>query len=227
MEKGNGEATAGPPVSEAEEGPGGGGTQPQGTDRSATSGQSSGGQQADQTRERDPWAGTPDSGETTLRDGTKLRRDAKGDMYRGPDSQGREQVWQPDEGRWVDAETRRPGGQSEGWGEPGSDWQEAWGGEPLSDAWKSVPRSGSTKIPEGTLQRDGAGNYRLDTPDGALQWNEQSGQWYDAQSGRQAPPGLGDPVADWQGGTAADAYLQSHPEVGLDARPTWRDPVQP
>src|SRR5688500_19046601 len=44
-------------------------------------GQPTGGSQADQsgpTRERDPWAGTPDLGETKLPDGTTLRRDADG-----------------------------------------------------------------------------------------------------------------------------------------------------
>src|SRR5687768_746630 len=54
------------------------GTAPAPTDGGAAQG---GGSQANQTgpsRTRDPWAGTPTLGETTLPDGTKLRRDADG-----------------------------------------------------------------------------------------------------------------------------------------------------
>lgn len=241
MEKGN-EPTEQPPATEGGEASGGGGSSTAPGPETGTAapptdgggGQAEGeaggggsGSQADQsgpTRVRDPWAGTPDVGETTLPDGTKLRRDAEGNMWRGPDADGNEHIWDAQEGRWLRDADRRAQPGSEGWGDPASDWHEAWGGQSLPDEWQGVPRSGSTQTPEGSLNRDPAGNYGLETADGgSYRWNEQSGRWYDAQSGRQAPAGVGgDPVESWQRGAQADASAKAHPDQPHPYRGTIR-----
>jgi len=235
VEKGNGEAGE-LPAAESDTSTGGGssagpgsetGTQPVPPDGGADGGAGGGGAQADQsgpddeqpdggagsTRVRDPWAGTPDVGETTLPDGTRLRRDANGNMYRGPDAEGNEHVWDAQSGEWLRDADRTTHPASEGWRDPATDWHEAWGGQQMPPEWRDVPRSGGTQLPEGTLNRDAAGNYRLDTPDGgSYRWNEQSGQWYDAQSGRAAPPGVGgDPVDGWLRGAQIDAQMRADP----------------
>lgn len=239
MEKGNqpaGSAGSGSEVKQAsggEEAGGGGSTAgatslpaDQGTDleRTGGGGQAAGG--TEPTSERDPWAGTPSIGETTLPDGTKLRRDARGNTFRGPDADGREHVWDQERGRWLDTAELRENPGSAGWGDPAEDWQKAWGGQPMPETWKGVPRTGQTQVPEGTLNRDAAGGYGLETPSGqSYRWNEQTRQWYNSETGQQAPPGLGgDPVADWRRGADADTHLRAHPE---GPRPTWRGPVQP
>ncbi len=187
------------------------------TDGASSAGQGGGGGgQAGQqgpTRERNPWAGTPNLGETTLPDGTKLRRDADGRFWRGPDRDGRENVWDPEEGRWMKPDTWRQEGGA-GWQDPNDDWHEAWTGDPLPEGWRDVPREGSTYIPEGTISRDAAGNYSLNTPDGqTLRWNEQTGKWYDAGTGRESGHTL-DPVDGWKRGADIDANVRAHPEQG-------------
>jgi len=178
-------------------------------------GQPTGGSQANQsgpTRERDPWAGTPELGETTLPDGTTLRRDADGKMWRGPDKDGHENVWDPESGKWMNPDTWTEARGADGWADPSTDWHDAWGGGEMPQGWQDVPRAGSTMIPEGTLSRDPSGDYQLNTPDGqSLKWNEQSGKWYDAASGRESATSL-DPVDGWQRGAQSDAWARAHPD---------------
>ena len=220
MEKGNepaqgeGAAEAGPPGGSSTDPGTGTGTEPL---PGGVTGPPAGGGQAGQrgpTRERDPWADAPNLGETTLPDGTKLRRDADGRFWRGPNEDGGEDVWDPEEGRWMNPDTWRESDGAEGWGDPHDDWHQAWTGETLPDGWSDVPQSGSTYIPEGTITRDAAGNYGLNTPDGqSLRWNEQAGKWYDAATGREVTHPL-DPVDGWKRGAEIDANVRAHPEQG-------------
>lgn len=227
MEKGNETAQSGQPSVAAVEGqpssPATGvGAQPAPTNGQSSTGQpqtaqpagGGGGSQADQsgpTRERDPWAGAPEVGETTLPDGTKLRRDAEGNMHR-TDASGEEHIWH--DGSWVSEGTRKPTSGSDGWGDPASDWREAWTGESWPESWKDVPRSGSTRVPGGSLGRDDAGAYTFgaDTGGPVFSWNEQSGKWYDASTGHPAPDGVAppDPVEGWLRGAEADATRRAN-----------------
>lgn len=182
---------------------GSGASQDQGQDADQT--QTAGG-----TKTRDPWAGVPDLGETTLPDGTTLRRDGDGRFWR-TDENGNESQWDPEAGRWMRPEdwTESPG--TESWGDPSQQWDEAWGGGSKPEGWQDAPRAGTTNIAEGTLSRDSSGTYELRTPDQTLRWNEQSGKWYDSSSGREVAHPL-DPVAGWQRGAETDAYQRAHPD---------------
>lgn len=163
----------------------------------------------DETRARDPWSGVPDLGETTLPDGTRLRRDGDGRFWR-PDENGDDSVWDPEQARWMRPEDWLEAPGTEDWPDPGPQWDEAWGGS-TTEGWQDVPRSGSTDIAEGSLQRDSSGNYELNAPEGNLRWNEQTRKWYDTSSGRESPNPL-DPVEGWQRGAQTDAYHRAHPD---------------
>jgi hypothetical protein len=203
VEKGNGaEPGAGTPVGEAEESSQSGAGETREREKPAPTG--------DETRARDPWSGVPDLGETTLPGGSTLRRDGDGRFWR-PDENGEDSVWDPESGRWMRPTDWREAPGSEDWGDPNPEWDEAWGAGSTPEGWQDAPRSGTTKIAEGTLRRDSSGNYELGTPDGTLKWNEQTGKWYDAGSGRAVPNPL-DPVEGWQRGAQTDAYHEAHPD---------------
>jgi hypothetical protein len=72
-----------------------------------------------------------------------------------------------------------------------------------------VPRSGSTRVPGGSLTRDDAGGYKFGGDAGGqdYSWNEQSGRWFDSNTGAPAPDGVAppDPVEGWLKGAEADA----------------------
>jgi hypothetical protein len=164
----------------------------------------------DESRARDPWSDVPDLGETTLPDGSTLRRDGEGKFWR-PDANGEDSVWDPETGRWMRPTDWRDAPGLDDAPDPNPQWHEAWGGGSTPEAWQDVPRSGTTDIAEGNLARDAEGNYQLNTPEGNLKWNEQTGKWYDAASGRSVPNSL-DPVEGWQRGAQTDAYHDAHPD---------------
>jgi hypothetical protein len=164
---------------------------------------------ADATTARDPWAGVPELGETTLPDGTTLRRDGEGKFWR-PGEHGEEFVWDPEQGRWMRPDVWKEAPGTDDWTDPTQQWDDAWGGS-SPEGWQDVPRAGGTDIAEGTLQRDPDGNYTLSTPEGNLKWNEQTGKWYDSASGRQVDNAL-DPVEGWQRGAETDAWAREHPD---------------
>lgn len=167
------------------------------------------------TTVRDPWAGIPDRGTVTLPDGTTLRRHANG-WARGPKGGGpdQERVWDDEQQRWLDHGTQTEAPEAHDWGDPESDWQEAWGGPPVPDDWKGVPRSGTTVSPDGTrdVTRTPDGRYETDN----ASWDEQRQTWTDID-GRPRPD-LPDPVAEWKEGARLDAEERAHPERKTRAR---------
>lgn len=223
MEKGNGAAPGAGLTEGQADGSGQSATGTTGTTRERAKPTPTG----DEARARDPWSGVPDLGETTLPDGSTLRRDGEGKFWR-PDENGDESVWDPEQGRWMRPEYGSEAPGTEDWPDPGPQWDDAWGGT-TPDGWQDVPRSGTTGIAEGTLQRDPSGNYELHTPDGTLRWNEQTGKWNDSSSGREVSNPL-DPVEGWQRGAQTDAYHRAHPDQPHPHRShegTRQGPVRP